>query len=237
VQRSFLERADRVLLASSWAADSARELYGLDPARVSVAPMGANLDTVPDFELPDLNAPLTLLFVGYAWERKGGPLVVEAWRELRRRTGNARLHIVGATPGELVGVEGVTLHGRLSKNNPNDYRTLVDLYRQSHFFFMPSRQEAFGIVYCEAAAFGRPVVAANTGAIETIVKDHETGLILPADADGIAYADQILALWNDKDRFAANCCAARHRYETVLNWQAWGDKVELALREVAHPPV
>lgn len=232
VQREFLQRADRVLMASDWGAKGASEHYGLTAPCLSVAPMGANLDVDPGYEPPRAGEPLTLLFVGYAWERKGGPLVFDIWRELRRRTGNARLHIVGGEPAEAKGVEGVTIHGMLDKSDPAQYRKFVDLYRKSHFFVMPSRQEAYGIVYCEAAAFGRPVVAAHTGAIETIVRDGETGLILSLDAGPEAYADRILDLWRDEARFAGVCAAARRRYDDVLNWRAWGDHVEAAIHEL-----
>lgn len=229
VQRAFLERADRVLMASQWGADSARQHYGLLPDCVSVAPMGANLDSDPGFVPPSMDTPLTLLFVGYTWERKGGPLVLETWRELRARGVAARLHIVGVEPEEARGLEGVELHGRIDKSDPVQYAKIDGLYRQSHFFFMPGRQEAYGIVYCEAAAFGRPVVAAETGGIPTIVLDGETGLVLPMDAGPALFADRILALWQDRNRYAATCVAARNRFETVLNWRAWGARVEAAI--------
>lgn len=232
VQRAFLERADRVLLGSDWAVESAREHYGLGADRLWSVPMGANLDADPGFAPPDAGAPVTLLFVGFAWERKGGPLVLDTWRALRRRTGNARLHIVGCNPPEAQGLDGVTIHGLIDKTDPEQYRRFVDLYRQAHFFMMPSRQEAFGIVYCEAAAFGRPVVAARTGAIDTIVRDGETGLVLPLDAGPASYADRILALWSDPAAYAASCLASRARYESVLNWRSWGDRVEQAIADV-----
>lgn len=232
VQRAFLQRADRILLGSQWAVDSARTFYDLPGERCIVVPMGANLDLDPGFAAPALDTPLTLLFVGFAWERKGGPLVLETWRELRARTGNARLHIVGCNPPEAQGLDGVTVHGPIDKKDPAQYALFLELYRQAHFFMMPSRQEAFGIVYCEAAAFGRPVVAARTGAIDTIVRDGETGLVLPLDAGPASYADRILALWSDPAAYAASCVASRARYESVLNWRSWGDRVEQAIADV-----
>lgn len=232
VQRALLERIDRALLCSRWAADAACETYGIDPALIDIVPMGANLDMDPGFHQPITDGPLRLLFVGYAWERKGGPLLLEIWRELRRRTGDAELHIVGANPARAQGLDGVTVHGKINKSNRDEYEKLIELYRRSSFLAMPSREEAFGIVYCEAAAFGRPVIAALTGGVGGVVDDDETGLLLPLNASPADYADRILALWGRRDDYLAMCLAARRKYESTLNWSAWGDAVAGALDQV-----
>lgn len=231
LQRSLLERTDRILLGSTWAVEAAMQYYDLPAELMAVAPMGANLDRDPGFEPPALDRPLSLLFVGYNWDRKGGPLILNIWRELRRRTGNAELHIVGARPKAADGLDGVILHGRLNKTDPGQYETFLSLYRNAHFFIMPSRQEAYGIVYCEAAAFGRPAIAAQTGGVGTIVGDDRTGLLFPLDATPADYADRILALWSQPEAYVAMCRAARKNYEVNLNWHSWGGIVENAVRE------
>lgn len=231
LQRSLLERTDCILLGSTWAVEAAKQYYDLPAELMAVAPMGANLDRDPGFEPPALDRPLSLLFVGYNWDRKGGPLILNIWRELRRRTGNAELHIVGARPKAADGLDGVILHGRLNKTDPGQYETFLSLYRNAHFFIMPSRQEAYGIVYCEAAAFGRPAIAAQTGGVGTIVGDDRTGLLFPLDATPADYADRILALWSQPEAYVAMCRAARKNYEANLNWHSWGGIVENAVRE------
>lgn len=232
VQRALLERVDRALLCSQWAVDAAREAYGLPAEMLQAVPMGANLDVDPGFQLPIMDGPLTLLFVGFDWERKGGSILLEVWRELRRRTGDAELHIVGARPREAMDLDGVIIHGRINKSDHDDYLRLTELYRRSSFFVMPSREEAFGIVYCEAAAFGRPAVAARTGGVVGIIEDDRTGLLLPLDATVADYADRILATWERPELYAAMCLNARREYETRLNWNAWGDAVANALTDV-----
>ncbi|WP_252365057.1 glycosyltransferase family 4 protein [Sphingobium yanoikuyae] len=232
IQCALLERADRILLSSQWAADAAHTAYDLSPECLRVVPLGANLDADPGYQPPTANGPVTLLFVGFAWERKGGPLLLEIWRELRRRTGDAELHIVGARPKEAIGCDGVVLHGKIHKSNHEDYQRLVQLYRRSSFMVMPSREEAYGIVYCEAAAFGRPAVAARTGGVVGIIDDDRTGLLLDLEASPADYADRILRTWQDHERYATMCLNARRKYEDRLNWNAWGDGVVGALGEV-----
>jgi glycosyltransferase involved in cell wall biosynthesis len=232
VQRALLERVDRTLLCSQWAVDAARLAYGLPESSIRAVPMGANLDADPGYQPPATTGPLKLLFVGYDWERKGGPLLLEIWRELRRRTGDAQLHIVGARPAAAHGLDGVFLHGKIDKSDHQDYLKLTELYRGASFLAMPSREEAYGIVYCEAAAFGRPAIAARTGGVGGVVEDDRTGLLLALDASPADYADRILALWGDADRYLGMCQAARRHYETTLNWSAWGDALAGTLAEV-----
>jgi glycosyltransferase involved in cell wall biosynthesis len=236
VQRSLLDRVDRVLLGSRWAADAARLAYDLPEDLLRVVPMGANLDEDPGAQPPATFGPLRLLFVGFDWERKGGELVLEIWRELRRRTGTAELNIVGARPKAAMGLDGVYLHGRIDKADRDDYERLTALYRRSSFFIMPSRQEAFGIVYCEAAAFGRPSIAADTGGVASIIEDGHSGLLLPLEASAADYADRILAAWSNPEAHQRLCRGARHAYEMRLNWSCWGDAVTDAIGEVLADP-
>lgn len=233
LQRTMLERADAVLLASDWAVQSAATHYGLPLERLKTVPMGANLDEDPGFAPPDRSGPLRLLFIGYDWRRKGGDLVLAVWRELRKQTGTAELHIVGCQPQQAEGLEGVTLHGVLRKSNPTEYETLVKLFAAASFFIMPSRQEAFGLVYCEAAAFGRPSVASATGGVPTAVENDVTGILLPPDAGVSDYAARISAVWADAERYEQMCEAARRAYRERLCWEAWGEGLSKAIHATA----
>lgn len=230
--QQFMRKVDLTLFASQWAHDSALTHYDLDPARARVDLFGANLDVDPGFRERQLDGPLTILFVGYDWERKGGDLVLATWRLLREATGDAELHIVGCKPPVAANIDGVTVHGRLRKSDPRDYAKLTHLYDRASMFFMPSRAEAFGMVFCEAAAYGIPSVAAITGGVPSVVIDNETGLLLDLGADARAYADRILDLWSDKVRFRAMSLAARRRFETHLNWNAWGEGVERGINDI-----
>lgn len=238
LQRELIARANVIMLTSDWAARSAAEEYELPMSRFDVVPMGANLDSDPAYAPPRTDGPIRLLFVGYDWKRKGGDIVFAVWQELRRRTGGAELHIVGCLPAEAKGRAGVHLHGTLKKDHAEQGGRLNDLYRECSFLFMPSRQEAFGIVYCEAAAFGRPSVAAATGGVPAVVRDGETGIVLPLDAAVDEYVERIMAVWGDPETYRRMCQAARDSYRKNLNWNAWGDAFSaLVGRAVAENPL
>ena len=75
-----------------------------------------------------------------------------------------------------------------------------DFYDALDAFAMPSRTDSFGIVYLEAWANGKPVVAASAGGVPEVVTHGETGLLVPfgdvaelADSIERLIADPILA--------------------------------------------
>lgn len=223
IQVDFLATVDALCLSSDWAVASAQSHYDLSDCRVKMLPLGANLTRDPGYDRParEANRELSLLFVGGDWERKGGPLLLDAFAALRERHPDAVLRIVGCEPPEAVGRPGVTVHGFLDKTDPEDAAILDGLFRNAAFLVVPSRQEAFGIVFCEAGAYGLPSVGTRTGGIKSILVDGETGLLMPPDATPVEYADRIGALWSDRAAYLAMCEAARAHYVSRLSWSAW----------------
>jgi glycosyltransferase involved in cell wall biosynthesis len=68
-------------------------------------------------------------------------------------------------------------------------------------FTLPSFEEPFGLVFLEAMAMQRPVVAVDNGGTPEVVVNGETGLLSPAwDVD--ALAENILSLLRDPERRA-----------------------------------
>jgi glycosyltransferase involved in cell wall biosynthesis len=230
MQVRLIDRAEALVVCSDWAAESAAQLYGRPRERFTVAPMGANFDHDPEAVVRPAAGPLRLLFVGFDWERKGGPLALAAFQAIRAREPGAEFHIVGCRPPGADGVPGVTVHGRVDKQDPAGMGLLTRLFRTSHFFIMPSRQEAYGLVYCEACAYGLPPVAAETGGVGTIVRHGGNGLLLPSKAGPADYAGAILAVWHDPPAYAAMQADAIVAYRERLNWRAWGAVLENVLR-------
>jgi glycosyltransferase involved in cell wall biosynthesis len=109
--------------------------------------------------------------VGADFERKGGYLLLEAFQSLP--SGVAELALVTHTV--VPDLEGVTVHNNMQPNSAE----LLDLYRSSDIFVLPSNAEAFGIAAVEASASGLPVIATSTGGLADIVVNQETGFLTP----------------------------------------------------------
>jgi glycosyltransferase involved in cell wall biosynthesis len=79
------------------------------------------------------------------------------------------------------------------------------------------------MVFCEAAAYGLPVVATRTGGVPEIVTEGENGVTLPLEARGDAYARVIARIHADEACYRHMAACGRRAFETRLNWEVWGD--------------
>lgn len=237
IERLAIQRAALVLVTSTWAARSVMTDYQADPGRVHVIPFGA------DFEAPPPASVLAertrtgrcrLLFLGSDWQRKGGDLALETLFELERMGVDAELIICGCTPP--VGVSHPRLRAIpfLNKRDPQQRKVLEALYLNSDFLLLPTRSDCAPMVFCEAAAFGLPVVTTDTGGVAEIVKHGETGFTLSHSARGDAYASIIARAYHDAARYAELSSASRARYEQRLNWDAWLRDAAPLIADAAH---
>ena len=219
-----IARADALLYSSRWAARSAIRDYGASPDAVHVVSFGANLDAAPtsdDVRARRRAAVCRLLFLGRDWERKGGPIALRTLEALRARGIAAELVVCGADAPPGPRPPHVAWLGNLSKRSARDRARLADELRRAHFLLVPTRADCTPIAFCEAAAYGLPVVTTETGGVESVVTHGRNGFVLPLDAGADAYASVIADVWSDDARFAALVAASRAEYDARLNWDAW----------------
>jgi glycosyltransferase involved in cell wall biosynthesis len=228
LERDTITRANLVLYPSEWAAESAVRDYGADPAKVHVIPWGANLEDAPDRAsvLGDRKpGPCRLLFIGANWEEKGADIAVGTLNELKASGVDAELVICGCTPSKPCADDGLTIIPFLDKNDREQRERLDRLYRDADFFLLPTRADCYGIVFCEAAAYGVPSIASATGGVAGAIRDGETGFLLPPCATKADYATVIAEVFANPDRLARLKQSCRDAFEARLNWQAWGRRV------------
>lgn len=233
LEAAALARADLVFYPSDWAAHSAMRDYGVAPGKIRVIPWGANLaSAAPHLPPPGPRGkgPIRLLFVGVSWAEKGAAIAVETLAALQAQGLAAELTICGCTPPAPLAAPGLTIIPFLRKSIAAEAARLEALYRAADFFILPTRADCFGIVFCEAAAYGLPSLAPATGGVPSAIAQGESGILLPEGARGAVYAKAIAALWADPAAYAALRAKARARYEAVLNWDAWAAAVTAALR-------
>ncbi len=161
--------------------------------------------------LPD-DGPI-VSFVGKLVPRKGVDTLIEAMGILGRRPGGAPL-LVAAGVGELreglearareLGVgDRVRFPGKVPHDDVGWWMSAGDV------FVLPSLSEGLPTVVCEAMNCGRPVVATAVDGTPEIVRDGETGILIPTgDAPALAAA---LARVLDHPEVAARMSAAALR--------------------------
>lgn len=235
IQALALKKASSVIYSSTWAARSAVEDYGADPAKVHVIPFGANLDEIPPREVvlaKKLSGRCRLLFLAVEWERKGGDIAFETLLKLEELGIAAELVVCGCTPPKAFAHERMKVIPFLDKNDKKQYRELEHLFMSSDFLLVPTRGECYGLVFCEASAFGLPVITTDTGGVPAVVRNGENGFLLPYDAQGAAYAEVIAGVYGDSERYSELVRAGRTAFENRLNWDVWGVTVKQIIKDV-----
>ena len=235
-----LGRCAAIVYTSRWAADVAVATYGLPPARVHVVPFGANLDDPPSVEAVATAVaarPMDrcdVLFLGVDWHRKGGPIAVAAVRRLvDHHRLPARLTIAGCDPpADVAALPFVDALGFISKRTADGRRRVAELLAGSHLLLLPTRAEAYGLVFAEASAYGVPSVTTDVGGTGGVVTDGVNGVRLPLDAGADVYADWIADLFADGGRYRRMALTARDQFDRRLNWDAAGTAVTAVLRTV-----
>ncbi len=123
--------------------------------------------------------------------KKGMDILLEAWREFSPKCNSAKLVIGGGGHAAQKAVEWcreygveqtVEFIGALSREQ------VVEQMQACDVFVLPSRYETFGVVYIEAMACGKPVIAAANGGPDDFVKDYNGILIEPGNAEALVEA-------------------------------------------------
>ncbi len=191
LEKKTYQNARAIFVRSQHIRRSLMEQYNVPSEKAVLAYAGSNTP-VKDIDLnnKDYNRQ-NILFVGVAWERKGGPELVKAFEQILRKHPQASLTIVGCTP--KLEIPNVQVVGRLPLQEVSAY------YQRASIFCLPTRLEPFGIVFIEAMANGLPLVAPRTGAVPDFVEDGKNGyLVEPGDVDGLAAA--LLRLLDDPEK-------------------------------------
>ena len=228
--------------SSDWAARGAVECHGADAATVHVLPFGANLKQdlcpadVPALAARRLHAPWRFLFVGVEWERKGGDLALAVVRALDDAGHPAELVVAGCEPPARCRPlpDYVRLEGFVSQHTPEGRRRLSELFQSALFYLMPSRAEAYGIVFCEAGAHGVPSLSTRTGGIPTIIRDGENGQLFEPDATTEEYVDFILR-HTEPSAYLALAQRSLEAYHTRLDWDINAPRLMSLLAAAARP--
>lgn len=234
IERRAIEKSVISLYSSDWAANAARETYSEYKEKIHTLPFGANLNSYPQAVINRSlsTQKIKLLFVGVKWEEKGGDIAYECLLYLLSHGVQAELVVCGCTPpDEVRDHPSVLCEGFLSKDIPEQYNKLQVHFLSADFFILPTRFEAYGLVFCEAAAYGLPVLATNTGGVPTIVKKGETGCLFDLNERGDSYAKRILHSISQPDKYSQMRVAARKRFEEVLNWDSFGSRLKSLIEE------
>ncbi|MBN2309118.1 MAG: glycosyltransferase family 4 protein [Candidatus Hydrogenedentes bacterium] len=212
-QRRVFERCTAIFPRTQWAAGSVLDDYAQPPEKVQVASAGPNYLAEP---LP--HGPYdtqTILYIGRDFERKGGPLILDAFRKVREQLADARLVIVGCSPP--INEPGVEIVGPIVKDSAGGLERILELYSRASLFCIMSYYEPFGIVVIEAQNCYVPCVVPAQFAFTEMVVDGVTGRHVK-EYDAGLLADTLLELLSDPARLEAMGRAAHAHVHANFTW-------------------
>jgi phosphatidylinositol alpha-1,6-mannosyltransferase len=241
VRRRSLGAVDRVLAISRYTAGLACEL-GVAEERVRITGCGTDPERFRPVDASALRERLglggrrVLLTLARLVPRKGIDSVLRALPAVRRAVPEVAYVVCGEGPEReqlerLARELGVQDLVRFAGGVPDG--ELTHWYCAGDVFVMPSRSEppdveGFGIVFLEAGACERPVVAARAGGVPDAVADGVSGLLVtPGDVDELAA--KLVELLRDPARAAELGRQGRARVVAELNWERVAERTLEAL--------
>ena len=137
--------------------------------------------------------------------KKGIDILLKAWRRFINEYPDARLLIGGGGKAKQKAIEWAEKYGLQSSVKflgVLDRKQVVEQMQQCDCFVLPSRYETFGVVYIEAMACGKPVIAVKNGGPDDFIKDFNGVLIEPEQTEGLLTA--MKKMINEQDSFDSN---------------------------------
>jgi D-inositol-3-phosphate glycosyltransferase len=190
MEQRLIHQVDRIVAATSDERTQMIRYCGASPYQIQVIPCGVDLKLfVPQhrqwarMQLGLKEDMPVLLFAGRLDPFKGPDLLLHAASMMEK---DAQIVIVG---GKLTGDKALQqlsklaaelgLTSRVKFLGARPQQEMPMIYSAADVTVVPSYHESFGLVAVESLACGTPVVATRAGGLTTIVRQDETGYLVP----------------------------------------------------------
>ena len=248
VEHEIMDFVDKIVAASPLDKAQMVELYGADPRKIVVIPLGVDLELFRPIPRDEAMAAIGMdvpshqrlvLFVGRLDPLKGLDTLLRAMCKLKQQepelSKDLCLVIIGGDvdkdsaewDDELecldklkdeVGISELVTF--LGSRAQND---LPYYYSAAEVCIVPSHYESFGLVALEAMACGTPVIASRVGGLQHTIEDGVTGFLVPAgEPEALAAKlQQILSDHALREQLAMNA----RRKAQAYTWHSVADRI------------
>lgn len=207
-ERQSYQKAHHLFVMSQLVKTSLIEDYGIKPEKVTVTGGAANFEQLYEGEKPF--GSKQILFNGSDFKRKGGRLVLAAFKQVKAAIPDAKLVIIGKKI--RIREPGVLVLGNVASR-----LELQQLFVSSDLVLAPSYCDPFPTFLLEAFNHGVPCVVPNRDGMPEIVS-HEVDGFVVQDLTAEAIATALIQLLQDPDRLALMSQAARKKVREKFNW-------------------
>ena len=214
-ERESYSRAMTICTMGERTAQSLVDDYGIPREKVQVVGSGGNCGSL--YIGDKTFGSRQILFYGSEFERKGGDIVLTAFRRIREKVAGARLVIIGTTPD--INEEGVESLGYIS-----DRSTIERYFLSSDLVLAPSRCDPFPGFVIEAMNYGVPCVVSCASGISGALT-HKSNAVLVDHRQPDEIADSIIQLLLDPAALSQISAGARLVVRDELNWRTVADRI------------
>jgi glycosyltransferase involved in cell wall biosynthesis len=219
MQKLLKNVADYHVAVSEFTRQRLVNLLKIDSRKVVVIPNGVNF-TKFNSSRPKVWG--RIVYAGRVVPHKGVQLLVNAFREVKKKIPTAELHIIGSGSGlpsirnSASTIKDCYVHGFLPEEQ------MIDLLRSAWLFVLPSEREGSGIVVLEAMAAGVPFVTIDHP--DNAAKElchFKCGLVVESNKSSIAAA--IIQLFSNEELWKelninALDFAEKHDWDIITNF-------------------
>ncbi|MGF1479780.1 MAG: glycosyltransferase family 4 protein [Cyanophyceae cyanobacterium] len=203
---------------SEYVRDNLMTHYQIEPQRITVVGTGRGKIEPFTGDKDYQNGPI--LFVAKTrYEDKGGPLLVEGFKQAQQQHQALKLVIVGQEPyRERLNVPNVTVTGFIP------WKELQHLFNRAALFAMPSPNEPWGLVYLEALACKTPLLGLNRNSLPEITRHGQYGFLVDEPTPE-AIAQAILEAFSEPQRLKAMGTAGQQFCLETFSWKQVAQKI------------
>lgn len=218
------EKATCIFTLGSVVKKSLIEDYGIKSEKISV--VGSSSYSQKVYAGEKTFGTKQILFNGSEFERKGGNLLIAAFRQVKKALPEAKLVIIGKKIP--IGEDGIVNPGYISSVSDKQ-----KLFLQSDLVVAPAYCEPYGLFLVEAFNYGVPCIVSNNDGMPDIVDDQVNGIVISEPTADIL-AEKIINLLSDISVLQFMSRNAQHKIRTQLNWNVIGKKVSQVLASISY---
>lgn len=210
-EHNILRQAKGIFCMGGYLTDIAKDIYKDCANKIYTAYGGINV--VSEITSSEAKVKNTILFVGRDFYRKAGDLVVEAIKISRAKYNkDIKLLLVGPHEYPLTEkYDWLTYYGDIPYSEVSKLMSNVSLY------CMPSRFEAYGIVFPEALVAGIPCIGRGYFEMPNFIEEGKTGELLHNN-DPVELADKINLILSSH-LYKENVLQKHQEYLEKYNWE------------------
>ncbi|TFF98620.1 MAG: glycosyltransferase family 1 protein [Promethearchaeota archaeon] len=248
----ILSKFDKLIACTKMEKSVLKERLNISEDQIKVIPMGVDYEIYNNFskktsysfkqkflKKKDARKNKIVLFCGYKNYEKGAISILKAIPYILKKEKNITFVFIGpstkAFDMELNNIRKSTNASILNftPDNLTGYydKKKISVFNESDVVVMPSRSDAFGIVFLEAWASETPVIGAKIGATPEVIDDEIDGLLVEFD-NPTDIADKVIKLLQNNKLNRKLAETGRKKVKSEYRWSNIAKKTHLIYKNL-----